>query len=155
MDNYEEKYKSALKWMQSLYGGLHGVTKEEAEKYFPELKESNSERIKFLIKSCVYASNITPEGREEIFAWLEKQGKQDARYEDIEKLLEADTIYQMSMNDAMVEEAKSKAINALSELAISKILGLEKQGGQHPHVDVNKMVDKFAHTEVKVMASQV
>lgn len=74
MDNYEEKYKSALKWMQSLYGGLHGVTKEEAEKCFPELKESNSERIKFLIKSCVYASNITPEGREEIFAWLEKQG---------------------------------------------------------------------------------
>lgn len=91
--DYEEKYKSALKWMQSLYGGLHGVTKEEAEKYFPELKESNSERIKFLIKGCVYASNITPEGREEIFAWLEKQGKQDARYEDIEKLLEADTIY--------------------------------------------------------------
>lgn len=26
---------------------------------------------------------------------------------------------------------------------------LEKQGEQHPHVDVNKMVDKFAHTEVK------
>lgn len=128
--NYEEKYKEALGWMRSLYNGLHGVTKEEAEHYFPELKVSDSERIKFLIKSCVYASNITPEGREEIFAWLEKQGKQDARYEDIEKLLEADTIYQMSMNDAMVEEAKSKAINALSELAISKILGLEKQGIQ-------------------------
>ena len=46
---------------------------------FPELKESKEsedERIKFLIKSCVYASNITPEGREDIFAWLEKQGEQ-------------------------------------------------------------------------------
>ena len=29
------------------------------------------------------------------------------------------------------------------------IAWLEKQGEQHPHVDVNKMVDKFAHTEVK------
>ncbi len=36
------------------------------------------------------------------------------------------------MNEAMVEEAKSKAINALSELEISKLLGLEKQDEQKP-----------------------
>lgn len=32
----------------------------------------------------------------------------------------------MAMNDAMVDEAKNKAINALQELSVSKILGLEK-----------------------------
>ena len=85
MDNYEEKYKSALKWMQSLYGGLHGATKEEAEKYFPELKEPNDEGY-----DAVDGVDIL-----DIYSWLEKQGK------------------------------------------------------QHPHVDVNKMVDKFAHSEEK------
>ena len=44
--NYEQKYKAALNWMASLYGGLHGKTKEEAETYFPELKESEDERIR-------------------------------------------------------------------------------------------------------------
>lgn len=34
--DYEQKYKAALEWMQGMYGGLHGKTKEEAEKYFPE-----------------------------------------------------------------------------------------------------------------------
>jgi hypothetical protein len=46
MENYEQKYKDALGWMQSLYSGLHGATKEDAEHYFPELKETEDERIK-------------------------------------------------------------------------------------------------------------
>lgn len=89
MDNYEEKYKSALKWMQSLYCGLHGATKEEAEKYFPELKESEDERIrKKLISFVENWKNFRPNSpfddyavytsdRDEcdrILAWLEKQG---------------------------------------------------------------------------------
>ena len=37
--DYEQKYKQALAWMASLYDGLHGKTKEEAEKFFPELTE--------------------------------------------------------------------------------------------------------------------
>lgn len=89
--DYEEKYKSALKWMQSLYGGLHGATKEEAEKYFPELKESEGERIrKKLISFVENWKNFRPNSpfddyavytsdRDEcdrILAWLEKQGEQ-------------------------------------------------------------------------------
>lgn len=89
--DYEEKYKSALGWMQSLYGGLHGATKEEAEKYFPELKESEGERIrKKLISFVENWKNFRPNSpfddyavytsdRDEcdrILAWLEKQGEQ-------------------------------------------------------------------------------
>ena len=59
--------------------------------------------------------------------WLEKQDKRDARYKYLEELLEADTIYQMAMNDAMVEEAKMKATEAISNMDISELLGLEKQ----------------------------
>ena len=76
--NYEEKYKKALEWMQSLYSGLHGATKEDAEHYFPELKESEDEKIRKTlieyikgIKSWNYFLGIS---KEQMIAWLEKQG---------------------------------------------------------------------------------
>lgn len=77
---YEEKYKKALKWMQSLYKGLHGATKEDAEHYFPELKESEEERIRKALKQGFfeYGNSFTTFGGitvGDIIAWLEKQGK--------------------------------------------------------------------------------
>jgi len=48
----EEKakaYDEALKWMRELYPGLHGATKEDAEHYFPELRESDDEGIRKLL----------------------------------------------------------------------------------------------------------
>ena len=90
MDNYEEKYKAALGWMKGLYSGLHGATKEEAEKYFPELKESEEERIR---KKVIEVLKLNIKGAEsqmqasrgvdrcfeiyacnKVIAWLEKQG---------------------------------------------------------------------------------
>lgn len=74
-------------------------------------------------------------------AWFEKQYEKefDPRYKCLEDLLTADDIHQMSMNEAMVEEAKSKAVNALSKLGISKLLGLEKQG---EHAELDESEDK-------------
>ena len=72
--NYEEKYKQALGWMRSLYKGLHGATKEDAEHYFPELKESEDERIrKEIIDALRSREEKTPT---EWLEWLEKKGKQ-------------------------------------------------------------------------------
>ena len=78
--NYEQKYKQALNWMASLYPGLHGKTKEEAERFFPELKESRDERIrKRLIAMCqwyIESYALDPynlDGYKEALAWLEKQ----------------------------------------------------------------------------------
>jgi len=61
---------------------------------------------------------------------LEKQNEteSDPRYSTLDELIEADNIYQMAINDAMVEEARDKAIDALSKLEISKLLDIEKQG---------------------------
>lgn len=102
---------------------------------FPELAEAADEKIMGDIISLVNEfweriGSINPEysSRSRMIAWLEKQGKRDARYKNLDELLGADTIYQMAMNDAMVEEAKTKAMNALSELAIGELLGIEKQG---------------------------
>lgn len=75
--NYEKKYKEALEWMQSLYDGLHGATKEDAEHYFPELKESKDERIRKAILQFFELQDdnttycLVP--KKDILAWLEKQ----------------------------------------------------------------------------------
>jgi len=77
----EEKaraYDKALKWMRELYPGLHGATKEDAEHYFPELRESEDERIR---KSLVlYFEKFKPQDMwderfsiGDVLAYLEKQ----------------------------------------------------------------------------------
>lgn len=136
--------------------------KEKLEYIFPELKESEDEKIrKALVR--FHKSTIDIDGIKgaDIIAWLEKQGqtftkkdvddaylkgisdvknelekqgKQDARYRCLEELLAADDIYQMSVNDTMTNEAKEKAAKALSKLCIGKLLGFEKQGEQKPAV---------------------
>jgi hypothetical protein len=82
--DYEQKYKAALEWMQGMYGGLHGKTKKEAEKYFPELQESEDEKVKRIIHSIsnkisFHLHDIFTEEEFQCFdawsnAWLKKQG---------------------------------------------------------------------------------
>lgn len=78
MENYEKKYKEALEWMIDLFPSLEGCIKEDAEHFFPELKD---ERIKRAIKHILYenytdAAVIKGVEIAEIVAWLEKQDKQ-------------------------------------------------------------------------------
>ena len=80
--DYEKKYKDALIWMASLYDGLHGKTKEEAERFFPELKENRDERIRIGLIRLVNTSYYhlypyipTKEEYVDMIDWLEKQGK--------------------------------------------------------------------------------
>lgn len=77
-----KKYDEALEWMRELYPGLHGATKEDAEHYFPELKDSEDERIrKFLLRlanrcaenSIDFLGDIK---KKDVIAWLERQKEQ-------------------------------------------------------------------------------
>jgi len=98
MDNYEKKYKEALGWIQSLYNGLHGKTKEDAEHYFPELKENEDEKIKRCISDVVrkygmeFATGTVT--KEKMLAWLEKQGEQNST----PKFKIGDTIHKIGEN---------------------------------------------------------
>lgn len=123
MIDYEKKYKEALEWMKSLYNGLHGATKEEAEKYFPELKESEDEKIrKALVR--FHKSTIDVDGikGEDILAWLEKQksvgeivercknswyneGKIAGQFEGITD----DEKYQQGWHDALEKQGKESS----------------------------------------------
>ena len=85
--DYEKKYKEALGWMKSLYDSLHGKTREEAERYFPELAESEDEKIR---KNCIHFLELQKEHHaatfeiEECIAWLENKNKQ--MYVDIDTI---------------------------------------------------------------------
>jgi len=76
--DYKEKYEKALEWMKSIYPTMQGSDKEDAEHYFPELKEQPDPRnsiIEFIKWSCDRGS-ITPEQRKNVdfwLAWLEEQ----------------------------------------------------------------------------------
>ena len=136
MKSYEQKYKEALGWMKSLYGGLHGKTKEEAEKYFPELAESEDEKIRKAIitffesedDNTTYA--LVP--KKDILAWLEKQGDKSVNI-DIESMVSS--YKQRLKSQGGVENTplvnmcltafRQGVENVLDELSLKK---LEKQG---------------------------
>lgn len=84
-EELRKKYDNALEKAEKIYNS--DFKPDEAAvlaKYlpilFPELKkESEDKQMIERLKSCVYASDLTPEGREEILTWLEKQGQESKK----------------------------------------------------------------------------
>ncbi len=150
----EEKakaYDKALKQGKQLkWANPYDTVGDMIDSIFPELKESEDGKIRkelvTFVKGMLECHDKPNAERDEKYeswlAWLEKQGEKesDPRKCILDELLVADNIYQMSMNDAMVEEAKAKAIIALSNLEISKLLGFEKQGEQKIETDYIKLL---------------
>ena len=89
MENFKEKYEQALKVAQRFYNNSAAITKKGLEDIFPELKESEDEKIrKWLIRDM---QNCLEEGAydgediayaQKAIAWIEKQ-KPEWSEEDI------------------------------------------------------------------------
>lgn len=72
--DYEQKYKEALSWAHSaIKAGADGMLKEDLERVFPELRESEDERIK---KDIITFIKENYSSAKSWIAWLEKQGEQ-------------------------------------------------------------------------------
>ena len=81
--DYEKKYKEAQGWIEKIYPTLQHEQQMEAEAFFPELAESEDERIRKAIhiyldwldgrKDCQPKGDYTIK---DMIAWLEKQGEQ-------------------------------------------------------------------------------
>lgn len=74
----EEKaraYDEALDWMRKLYPTMEGAVKEDAEHFFPALKESEDERIYNLICSSIKneVPIASPRNKKLVLAYLERQ----------------------------------------------------------------------------------
>ena len=85
MDTYEKKYKEAQKWIESIYPNLSHEQQMEAEAFFPELCESEDEKIRRSLINLVHLyggefgmidTNTTVE---KAITWLEKQGEEKAQ----------------------------------------------------------------------------
>jgi len=80
--NYEQKYNEALEWARSIYPHTCGSEKEDLEHFFPELSESEDERIRKEIISFVLEvlsrqkDNYEDRKFDSWLAWLEKQKEQ-------------------------------------------------------------------------------
>lgn len=73
MDTYEEKYNEALERAKTLYENAHGmILKKWVEQVFPELAESEDERIR---KSLIDMLKNDEKCYLKEIAWLEKQGE--------------------------------------------------------------------------------
>lgn len=83
MNNYEEKYKKALAWAKSaIQAGAEGMLKEDLEHIFPELTESDDEKIRKALVEMVHDTtgdslwidyNVH---KEDALDWLEKKSEQ-------------------------------------------------------------------------------
>lgn len=152
MDNYEEKYKAALGWMQRLYGGLHGATKVDAEHYFPELKEDNNdEKIRKALIEMIHdttgdeCEDCYHVSKESVLAWLEKQQSFDkdklakgflrSVATSIMNWLDANTSEgKMCLSNMECEDIENAVLNAdWSKVYAYMRKKLEKQGEQKPN----------------------
>lgn len=140
--DYEKAYKEALSRAKSFELPEY---KNIMASIFPELAESEDEKIR---KALVDALNKNLGNGIEKYGttlnaaltWLEKQAdkEKDKRYEYLEELIVADDIYQMSMNEEMIKNSKSKVIDALDKLHLLELLGIEKENEK-------KFIDSVKH----------
>ena len=101
--------KEALDLVRSMVANGH-ITQDIAEKYFPELKESEGERIRKEILDCAKAMKA-----DKWIAWLEKQGeKMPAWSEEDGKML--DTVIEDLIRLAGPKVCYHKDVNWLKSL---------------------------------------
>ena len=93
--DFEKRYREAMgRAKEYMQDGRMTPTKTFAEYIFPELKESEDERIR---KELIFYLGDMPEDTElrngvtnrDVLAWLEKQGKQNTRWKPSKEQLEA------------------------------------------------------------------
>ena len=105
--DYKNKYKNALRWIESIYPTLQHEQQMEAEGVFTELAESEDERIrKELIKETKGSEMRLFEtvSNDEFVAWLEKLSEQKLTDNVEPKFKVGDWLQYRSVEPFLVEE---------------------------------------------------
>jgi hypothetical protein len=89
--DYEKKYKVALDWMRDVYPTLEGAAKEDAEHYFPELKDKDNDDDRIRKEIIQYIKTGTY--HKDWIAWLEKQGAKVSAIEGFKSEFERQVSY--------------------------------------------------------------
>ena len=114
MDTYEKKYKEIVGQIKKVYlYAQTDSTKAVLEEIFPELKESEDERIKEAIIATIhlyYGEPLEDEAKE-MLAWLEKQGEKKPQ-----RMISAEAKEAMYDKPAWSEEDEDFMYDTLSNL---------------------------------------
>ena len=145
--DYEKAYKEALERARSYYNNEEvrvGMTPIELEEIFPELGESEDERIrKALVR--FHKSTIDVDGikGEEIVAWLEKQG-QETSWKPSKGQINALEHFVRSIGESGYASPYDNNTKLLVSL-LHDLEKLEKQGEKKPtwSVEDKKRIDRI------------
>lgn len=158
MDNYEKKYNEALERAKKLATDLPNGRNDrlyhvdDLEYIFPELVESEDEKIRKYIKNFVEVNrevNLPPDDADRMIAWLEKQGDIDEDDLDFAKRLSKMRKVQREKSlDELIEMRWSvlkDAYKITKEIFVEQAkfffeVGYEKQGEQNPTDNDNKFI---------------
>lgn len=135
--DYKEKYEKALEWMKSIYPTMQGSDKEDAEHYFPELTESEDERIRkiliHIVKGACNKYGIKYIGdeitEEKLLSYLEKR-KEPRDYHDLYKgISQSEWFKQNYEGKSLGEEENPKEWSEEDEKQIRQIERIVKDAG--------------------------
>lgn len=112
--NYEEKYKEALERAKKLHDSynLMHISVDEIEQIFPELAESEDERIINQLITLVNSAGevlLIPTNKEELITWLEKQKEQKPDDDVLHKT------YQEGFNDGLNYRLEGTGVRYVKE----------------------------------------
>lgn len=131
--NYEQKYKAALEFFKHIYPNIGGELKEQIENLFPELKESEDEKIRKWLEETIESmsdNNIifNDVRRIDVLHWLEKQGEP---FND--NIITRDDEILQAISIGLTDAEKYLGWSDFGGLPIEEIQDwLEKQGEQKP-----------------------
>ena len=167
--DYKEKYERALEYMCKVYPTLNAADKVDAEHYFPELKESEDERVrKALLSEFISLQSkgykfAGLEG-EDIINWLEKPGEQNSVkwHSEDEQSLNAclgyipDEFLRRWLKNVIhvkYDKPADTEWNWEDEIRLTNIIIMLKEGASHHFIkdDITKAVDwlKFLRKRMK------
>lgn len=114
--------------------------KKEVKKMEVASKESEEKQMIERLKSCVYAADLTIDGRNELIAWLEKQSKKKSTDEVLKIRQE---LYQSGYNDGY-KHGKEDTILSLGKDSIEAlehfVRGIGESGYASPYDNRTKLV---------------
>ena len=138
--DYEKKYKEAQGWIEKIYPTLQHEQQMEAEAFFPELKESEDEKIRKAIhiyldwldgrKDCQPKGDYTIK---DMIAWLEKQKEfVSADFDDVWETADCEEL--IATLDKYSKDAIKEMCHAWYDkgIELERRNWLEKQGEQKP-----------------------
>lgn len=120
MENYEQKYKEALSWAHSaIKAGADGMLKEDLERIFPELRESEDEIMKEVIYNLIVSNDCTASSKEifsvyektkeDCISWLEKQAVQKSWSEEDEQMIRSIRCYLNEFGNWLSDKNEEKS----------------------------------------------